>query len=113
MTWCLRSLSALVIATCLLALVSIPILPVEKALSLGTNCNAQSKYTLVVHGGAVWGNTLHTKKEEHIRSQLRHRSQERLASGRKAIDVVTEIIASMEDSALFNAGRGSIANTQR
>ena len=111
MTWRLRSLSALVIATCLLALILLPILPVEKASGLETNCNAQSKFTLVVHGGAVWGNSLHTKKEEHIRSQLRI-GRERLASGHSAIDVVSEIITSMEDSGLFNAGRGSIANTR-
>ena len=110
MTWRLRSLSALVTAICLLAMVILPLMSVEKALGLGTNCNAHSKYTLAVHGGAVWGNSPHTKKEAHIRSQLRI-GRERLASGHKAIDVVTEIIASMEDSGLFNAGMGSVANT--
>ena len=110
MTWHSRSLPALVIATNLFAIVLLQIIPVGKALGLGANCNAQSKYTLVIHGGAVWGKSAHTKKEEHIGNQLRI-GRERLASGHKAVDVVTEIIASMEDSSLFNAGRGSIANT--
>ena len=95
--------------TLVLAAILVPLMLAEKALGLGTKCSKQTKFALAVHGGAVWGNSLHTNKETHIRKHLRI-GRARLASGQKAIDVVAEIIAAMEDSGLFNAGRGSVAN---
>jgi len=113
MIWRLRSKPALLTATSItfiLAVTLAPLMLAEKALGLGTKCSKQVKFALAVHGGAVWGNSLHTNKQAHIRKQLSI-GRVRLVSGQKAIDVVAEIIAAMEDSGLFNAGRGSVANT--
>lgn len=84
-------------------------LTASESLALGKSCNYQEKFSLAVHGGAVWRKTSHTKKETFISDQLKI-GRERLAKGDKAIDVVGRIIAAMEDSGLFNAGKGSIAN---
>lgn len=84
-------------------------LSVKDTHALGKNCKLQKKFSLAVHGGAVWGNVSHTKKETFIKTQLKI-SRERLKDGDKAIDVVEDIVAAMENSGLFNAGKGSIAN---
>ena len=82
---------------------------VEKSYGLGKTCIKQTNFSLAIHGGAVWGSASHTRKETFIRAQLIV-GRERLATGAKAIDVVEAIIATMENSGLFNAGKGSIAN---
>lgn len=95
--------------TLVLGVILAPLMLAEKSLGLGAKCSKQSKFALAIHGGAVWGNYLHSNKEALIRKHLLI-GRTGLASGRKAVDVVTEIIAAMEDSGLFNAGRGSVAN---
>ncbi len=80
-----------------------------EAQGLGKACSRQETFALAVHGGVVWGAARHARKEAFIGDQLRV-GGEALASGRKALDVVANIVAAMEDSGLFNAGKGSIAN---
>lgn len=84
-------------------------LPVENGHAFGKICNSQKKFSLAVHGGAVWGHTAHPQKEAFIKAQLVI-GRSRLSNGDKALDVIETIIAAMENSGLFNAGKGSVAN---
>lgn len=93
----------------LLALGATLTLSAHPAQALGTTCTQHNNFALAVHGGAVWGRAAHKAKEAHILNQL-GQARARLASGGKALDVVSDIVAAMEDSGLFNAGKGSVAN---
>lgn len=72
-------------------------------------CVGDSVFALALHGGAVWGNAPHTVQEAFLGDQLRV-GRERLAQGDRAIDVVEAMVVAMEDSGLYNAGKGSTAN---
>lgn len=83
----------------------------EDVHALGTNCNTQEKFSLAIHGGVVWGNVSHAKKETFVEVQL-NKGRKRLENGVQAIKIVEDIVVAMEDSGLFNAGKGSIANKE-
>jgi beta-aspartyl-peptidase (threonine type) len=80
-----------------------------------TNCNKQSskKAILVIHGGAGW-----ISKEtisEELENEYKLKLRESLIAGRKilnnkgsSLDAVQESIRILEDSHLFNAGKGSV-----
>jgi len=111
--WCyicrmFRSIFCIVCSLVALLFLTI-VLMTEDTYALGTSCKFQEKFSLAVHGGAVWGNASHTKKEAFIEAQL-HIGHKNLENGGKAIDVVEAVVAAMENSGLFNAGKGSIAN---
>jgi beta-aspartyl-peptidase (threonine type) len=70
---------------------------------------------LIVHGGA--GNPLGGKVDDEaaVRDALRDAllaGYELLAGGAAAIDAVETAVRSLEDCALFNAGRGSVLNAE-
>lgn len=92
-----------------LLLVLLAGLPPSTAWALDRSCRAQNEFALAVHGGAVWGQVSHDQKERFIKDVLVD-ARARLAAGDKALDVVEAAIVAMEDSALFNAGQGSVAN---
>lgn len=75
-------------------------------------CHDRDVHALVVHGGAgTWD--LSPKEERQyrraIRSVLDH-GQALLARGTPAVETVASVVARLEDSPLFNAGKGSITN---
>ncbi len=73
-------------------------------------CKGSGPFTLVLHGGAVTGRRGdHSLKTAFIR-QLLLRNRKFLAEGAGAVDIVHGSIRLMEDSGLFNAGYGAIAN---
>ncbi len=76
---------------------------------LGRNCADNDTFSLAVHGGAVWGFAPRPAKEAFIEQQLRI-GRERLAAGNRSLNVVEAVVAAMEDSGIFNAGKGSVAN---
>ncbi|MEM7426627.1 MAG: isoaspartyl peptidase/L-asparaginase [Pseudomonadota bacterium] len=80
--------------------------PVE---ALETSCARQETFALALHGGAVWGRVVYPKREAFLLKELRA-GRARLRAGGSALDVVADAVAAMEDSGLFNAGRGSVAN---
>lgn len=74
---------------------------------------AQKKYVLVIHGGA--GNlskeSLTTEKEEAYRAKLTEALQagySKIKTGQSSIKAVQAAIIVLEDSPLFNAGRGAV-----
>jgi beta-aspartyl-peptidase (threonine type) len=72
-------------------------------------CDTDRRFSLALHGGAVWGTAPHRAQEDFIRQELLA-ARLRLGHGDRAIAVVEAAVVAMEDAGLFNAGRGSTAN---
>ncbi|WP_141733244.1 isoaspartyl peptidase/L-asparaginase family protein [Oligoflexus tunisiensis] len=76
-------------------------------------CQKQSGFAAIVHGGA--GDWDFKKKNEAAyraaMEDVMRRLHKKLQAGGTALDAVTEAIVILEDDPLFNAGRGSIANS--
>ena len=66
-------------------------------------------HPLVLHGGAVFSRNDQGPRVAFLQQALPE-AHAALASGAKAIDVVEAVIAAMENSGVFNAGKGAIAN---
>jgi isoaspartyl peptidase/L-asparaginase-like protein (Ntn-hydrolase superfamily) len=69
-----------------------------------------SRYTILVHGGTVSGPEAVTEDRLHFIKYVVETGRQRLAAGAAALDAVVEAIVSMEDSGLFDAGKGSYFN---
>lgn len=83
-----------------------PSLPVQGSLSpLGgtRDCKASNKFTLVIHGGV--GYTPSTEQAAVITKILKE-GHDLLKSGARGLDVVQHVVEVMEDSGIFNTGRG-------
>jgi beta-aspartyl-peptidase (threonine type) len=81
-------------------------LPVQGSVSpLGgsRNCKASNKFTLVIHGGV--GYEPSTQQTEVI-SRILKEGHDLLKSGARGLDVVQHVVEVMEDSGIFNTGRG-------
>jgi len=72
-------------------------------------CESDQTFTIVLHGGSVFWRGNHAPKLP-IMKQILADARSALSSGARAIDVVEAVIASMENSGLYNAGKGAIAN---
>jgi len=82
-------------------------------LFLATSGYSQKKYSIVIHGGA--GVMSKDKMNEERRAEYKAKLTEALELGEKmlqegatATDVVVKVINVMEDSPLFNAGKGAV-----
>jgi beta-aspartyl-peptidase (threonine type) len=74
------------------------------------HCAVDERFTLVLHGGSVfYRGSFHGPKLPVLEQALAD-ARSRLAAGARAIDVAEAAVATLEDSGLFNAGRGAIAN---
>lgn len=76
---------------------------------------SKADYTIVIHGGAgtISKKTISSELETEIRtalSQAIELGEELLKKGEKAIVVVEKVVMYLEDSPLFNAGRGAVFN---
>jgi len=68
-------------------------------------------YALVIHGGAgARPGTDYSEQKKHL-EVLINKGQEMLISGHDALEIVTTIVAEMEASGLYVAGKGSAPNT--
>lgn len=82
-------------------------------LFLSTAGITQEKYAIVIHGGAgvISRSRMTPEKEKQYREKLGEaldKGEQLLKAGMPAVDVVVEVIAILEDSPLFNAGKGAV-----
>ena len=80
-----------------------------------TFLTAQARYTIVIHGGAgtILKKNIKPEKEVEIRLALTNAlllGEGMLKEGKRAIEVVEAVVKFMEDSPLFNAGKGAVFN---
>ncbi len=82
-------------------------------LIISAQAQQDKKYTIVIHGGA--GNIVKSKingdKEKQYRAKLQEAldlGQKMLSEGSHATEVVIKVIQVLEESPLFNAGRGAV-----
>nr|WP_068891314.1 isoaspartyl peptidase/L-asparaginase [Pedobacter panaciterrae] len=78
-----------------------------------SNLQAQKKYVLVVHGGAgtILKSTMTPEKEAAYTAALTKALQQgynAIKSGKTSLDAVEAAIHVLEDSPLFNAGKGAV-----
>ncbi|MBD3636497.1 MAG: isoaspartyl peptidase/L-asparaginase [Crocinitomicaceae bacterium] len=72
-------------------------------------------YAIVIHGGAgtITRKNITPEKEKEIKSALEEAVKlgaQLLSDGKTAIEVVEKVVMLMEDSPLFNAGKGAVFN---
>ena len=72
-------------------------------------CGEDDVFAIAIHGGAIFSRTHHDDQASFARKILSS-ARELLFSGARGIDVVEEVIVSLQNSGKFNAGKGSIAN---
>ena len=72
-------------------------------------CKTDEIFALALHGGVVFWRGDERPKIDFLQQALTE-ARGALASGALAIDVVEAVIVEMENSGLFNAGKGAIAN---
>lgn len=109
-----KGFAALLLAALLLASPSSAVAQNAEALgrfaTIGRGvCETDEIYALAIHGGAVFSRNNHDSQLAFVQQALTQAGSA-LASGARAIDVVEAVVANMEDSGAFNAGRGAIAN---
>lgn len=86
---------------------------VAVVLLLSLFANGQKKYAIVIHGGAGvmhqdrMTETQQTEYKDKLREAL-ELGEKMLTNGHEAVDVVVKVINVMEDSPLFNAGKGAV-----
>ncbi|KAJ4468212.1 asparaginase [Lentinula aciculospora] len=88
----------------------------EQPLLARTVGRSQSKYVLVIHGGA---GTMSRKKSTNVRLKAYHdglrvalsAGYKVLKEGGEAMDAAVAAVAALEDNILFNAGKGAVFNT--
>ncbi len=75
-------------------------------------CTRNKRHVLLIHGGAGAGSSPAAvlRKRRKVMARVLRRGNAMLRRGASAVDVVTAAVAALEDSPLFNAGRGGIPN---
>ena len=81
------------------------------SISVAAECNAQQRYTILLHGGTVDSATEITDAHRELMRSIVATARDGLSGGEAALDVVERAIVQMEDSGLLNAGKGSFRNT--
>lgn len=82
-------------------------------LALSLLCSAQKKYVLVIHGGAgtITKENMTPEKEKAYKDKLTEALKSGYAEiqkGKTSVDAVQSAIVVMENSPLFNAGKGAV-----
>lgn len=82
-----------------------------------SHANAESATAIVIHGGAgtISRSSMSAEKEAEIRAVLQQSLQagyQKLQAGADSTEAVTAAINIMEDSPLFNAGKGAVFDAQ-
>jgi beta-aspartyl-peptidase (threonine type) len=79
------------------------------AIAAPASCTVNTRYAIVVHGGELTEKVDNPGRLEAMRNAL-IAARTGLALGLSSVDVVENVVRSFEDSGLFNAGKGAIAN---
>lgn len=82
-------------------------------LALSLLCSAQKKYVLVIHGGAgtITKENMTPEKEKAYKDKLTEvlkAGYAEIQKGKTSVDAVQSAIVVMENSPLFNAGKGAV-----
>lgn len=72
-------------------------------------CETDEIFAIAIHGGAVFGQGNYRPEVAAAKSVIT-RAHDALVAGARGIDVVEAVIIDMENSGVFNAGKGAIAN---
>ena len=72
-------------------------------------CLGLERFVFAAHGGAIFTRNGHPNKIAFL-DELLPEVRKKLEAGARALDVVHAAVVAMEDSGVFNAGRGAIAN---
>ena len=72
-------------------------------------CDASARHAVALHGGAFGGAAPDGEGLQYL-ERLADRIASELAAGASSLDSVERAVVGMEDSGLFNAGRGAIRN---
>lgn len=80
-------------------------------------CQEKPKYTIVIHGGAgtITKAGLSAEREKLYTNKLNEAllaGDKMLKEGKKGIEVVVKVIQIMEESPLFNAGKGAVLTNE-
>ena len=73
-------------------------------------CNAKTGFAVAAHGGVFSKQNEGQARLAAMKSAL-ERARAELRDGASGVDVVEQIVRSFEDSGVFNAGKGAIANS--
>lgn len=73
------------------------------------SCHAQTTFAIVAHGGALSEKMDGGARLAEMTKALAE-ARASLAAGARSIDVVESVVRTFEDSGIFNAGRGAIAD---
>jgi len=89
------------------------ILFIAAAFLLSFSVFSQQKYAMVIHGGAgvMSKSKISEARQSEYKAKLNEaleKGERRLKEGATATDVVVEVINILEDSPLFNAGKGAV-----
>ncbi len=86
-------------------------------LLIAFSVQSKEKYALVIHGGAgnIAKESIDDEQEQEYLEALAEAlsiGEEMLQSGSSSLDVVEEVVKFLEDTPLFNAGKGAVFNIQ-
>ena len=90
--------------------VEINSIPSDKETVPTNQCNQNQEFVLVLHGGAFYREDKSLEERASFIEGVLAEGKELLANGATGLEAVHFAIKSMEDSGLFNAGKGSIKN---
>lgn len=86
--------------------------PANEAVDPSTEATPKVQWALAIHGGAgVIPKTMEEERKQEYVAALEaalKMGEEQLAAGASSLDVVEAVVAQLEDSPLFNAGKGAV-----
>ena len=81
---------------------------------MSLSIHSEENYGIVIHGGAGVMSGLSAQNQEEIHEKIRETltaSYQILENGGSSLDSVELAVSMLEDSPLFNAGKGSVYNS--
>jgi beta-aspartyl-peptidase (threonine type) len=93
----------------------VPLLPREAifVIKMDARSETQALYSVALHAGAAeswFGDDDSHRRTKRFLEEVISKAELNLQAGAKASEVVTNVVAALEDYPDFNAGRGSVIN---